>query len=106
MTKVLKKRDLFSRDGGDFVPNQENVCLGDLIEVIGKMSSEASKLELQDKITSCKNSIDLTMALDKLSKMYRERMRNVRNEIRVSNKNSGSYKGNVDTLDKINGKQS
>lgn len=104
MNNIPKKRDLFKRDGGVIVPSEENVCLTDLTEAIGRLSGEASRLELQDNITSCKKSIDITFEIDKLSKMYRERMRGLRNEIRVNNKKSGKYKGNTGSLDKINGK--
>jgi len=105
MSHVPKKRDLFKRSGG-VEPGKDNVCLLDITEVLGKMSAQASKLELQDNITSCKQSIELTFKLESLSKLYRERMRDVRNEIKVTNSKSGKYKGNVSTLNKINEKKS
>lgn len=102
MGYIPKKRDLFKRDGGAIKPSEENICLTDLTEAIGRLSGEASRLELQDNISSCKKSIDITFEIDNLSKMYRERMRNLRNEIRVKNKKTGKYKGNVDVINKIN----
>ena len=102
MGKILNKRDLFRRDSGSTKPTKEDVCMADLSEVLGKLSGQATKLELQDNITACTVSVDLTMELEHLTKLYRERMRETKREIRSSNKNSGKYKGNAATLKKIN----
>lgn len=103
--KITKKRDLFRRDSGSPKPTEETVCLADLSEVLGKISGHAAKLELQDSITLCTQSVELTMELEVLTKMYRERMRGTKTDIRNRNKKSGKYKGNTATLNKINGKE-
>lgn len=99
---IVKKRNLFTRGTNGFEPEPGDVCLSDITETLGKLSAEASKLELQDNLTSCKKSVKLTFELDKLSKMYRERVRSVRDDIRTGNQNEGRYKGNAETLIKIN----
>ncbi len=104
--KITHKRDLFRRDSGSPKPTSEDVCLSDLSEVLGKLSGQATKLELQDNITACSQSVDLTMELEVLCKIYRERMRGIKKEIRMKNKNSGRYKGNTASLNKINEQKS
>lgn len=103
-----KKRDLFKRGGAGLKPDKGNICLGDLTESLSKIGVEASKLELQDNITSCKKSIDITFELENQIKLYRDRMRELRTEIKLSNKAGGKtnkYKGNIESLNKINKKK-
>ena len=99
---IVKKRNLFTRGTNGFEPEVDDVCLSDITENLGKLSAEASKLELQDNLESCKRSVKLTFELDKLSKLYRERIRSTRDDIRTGNKSDNRYKGNAETLIKIN----
>lgn len=101
-SKITKKRDLFRRDSGATVPTKEDVCLSDITEILGRLSAEASKLEVQNSIEASKRSIDHTFELESLARLYRDRMRDTRDEIKNYNKKSGKYKGNPDTLKKIN----
>lgn len=81
MNKISKKRDLIRRVDLDKDPDVDNISLSDFSEIIGKLSKEANTLELQDNLQAIKRSVAACLKLDKLSKMYRTRLRELRNEI-------------------------
>lgn len=105
--KIPSKRDLMNRKGSG-EPTEDNICLSDISFIMGKLSAEASTLELQDNIEACKRSRELTFKAETLIKLYRKRVSEIRNEIRMNREKSGKKRksNGLEAIKKINEQKS
>ena len=99
MDSIKKIRELLYRDPFCEM-TKDNVSLEDMSELIIKLSKDLATLELCSENSPCTRVYMNLLKLEKVLKLMKIRMRNVRSECKiiVSDRRPGNPKGNVESL--------